>query len=245
MSNNTEALIADLLRSAVRIGAEKWVSSNGEVTTEDYEADGVTYTDHICNCEVVNGESPRAEFIAKANPAVVMALIAALEQAQQSAEVAELLRDKVKRLESDIWDSQQLVKVKSENQYELECKVRELEERNDKSNIAWSRREDAALEKLEAAEKRIAELDAIRVAAEKLVRCKGRYHSEQNYRALAALFGVNTPDLPPLEGEASPLAVKLPPAWWVKQGGQSFLAYEKQMAIDAIRAAGGTVIEEE
>ncbi|WP_227699378.1 MULTISPECIES: ead/Ea22-like family protein [unclassified Raoultella] len=44
-------------------------------------------------------------------------------------------------------------------------------------------------------------LEAIRTAAEKLVRCKGRYHSELNYRALAALFGVNTPDLPPLEHE--------------------------------------------
>lgn len=42
---------------------------------------------------------------------------------------------------------------------------------------------------------------AINAAAEKLVRCKGRYHSELNYRALAALFGVNTPDLPPLEHE--------------------------------------------
>lgn len=41
----------------------------------------------------------------------------------------------------------------------------------------------------------------INAAAEKLVRCKGRYHSEQNYRVLAALFGVNTPDLPPLEHE--------------------------------------------
>ncbi|MBK5853874.1 ead/Ea22-like family protein [Klebsiella pneumoniae] len=41
----------------------------------------------------------------------------------------------------------------------------------------------------------------INAAAEKLVRCKGRYHSEQNYRALAALFGVNIPDLPPLEHE--------------------------------------------
>ncbi|HFF0298241.1 TPA: hypothetical protein ACGA7T_002104 [Raoultella ornithinolytica] len=41
----------------------------------------------------------------------------------------------------------------------------------------------------------------INAAAEKLVRCKGRYHSELNYRALAALFGVNTPDLPPLEHE--------------------------------------------
>lgn len=42
---------------------------------------------------------------------------------------------------------------------------------------------------------------AINAAAEKLVRCKGRYHSEQNYRALAAMFGVTTPDLPPLEHE--------------------------------------------
>ena len=48
---------------------------------------------------------------------------------------------------------------------------------------------------------KIDELEAIRAAAEKLVRCKGRYHSEQNYRALAALFGVNIPDLPPLEHE--------------------------------------------
>lgn len=56
----------------------------------------------------------------------------------------------------------------------------------------------------------IAELQGIRAAAEKLVRCKGRYHSEQNYRALAALFGVKTPDLPPLGGEAGTLTVKLP-----------------------------------
>lgn len=41
--------------------------------------------------------------------------------------------------------------------------------------------------------------------AEKLVRCKGRYHSEQNYRALAALFGVTAPDLPPLEDEQQPV----------------------------------------
>jgi hypothetical protein len=54
---------------------------------------------------------------------------------------------------------------------------------------------------IDAAEKRIAEQSAIVAAAEKLVRCKGRYHSEQNYRALAVLFGVTTPDLPPLEHE--------------------------------------------
>jgi len=54
---------------------------------------------------------------------------------------------------------------------------------------------------LESAEKRIAEQSAIATAAEKLVRCKGRYHGELNYRALAKLFGVTAPDLPPLEHE--------------------------------------------
>lgn len=57
------------------------------------------------------------------------------------------------------------------------------------------------ISELEAALQRIAEQSAIVAAAEKLVRCKGRYHSELNYRALAKLFGVITPDLPPLEHE--------------------------------------------
>lgn len=57
---------------------------------------------------------------------------------------------------------------------------------------------------------RITELESISTAAEKLVRCKGRYHSEQNYRSLAALFGVKTPDLPPLDTEARTVSVKLP-----------------------------------
>lgn len=48
----------------------------------------------------------------------------------------------------------------------------------------------------------------INAAAEKLVRCKGRYHSEQNCRALAALFGVNTPDLPPLDDESHAVTVE-------------------------------------
>lgn len=72
-------------------------------------------------------------------------------------------------------------------------------------------------DRIEALEQRNSELgkyagklEAISAAAEKLVRCKGRYHSEQNYRALAALFGVTTPDLPPLETEARTVSVKLP-----------------------------------
>lgn len=58
----------------------------------------------------------------------------------------------------------------------------------------WRKTAKSTGEKLEKAQ-------AINAAAEKLVRCKGRYHSEQNYRSLAALFGVTTPDLPPLEHE--------------------------------------------
>lgn len=61
----------------------------------------------------------------------------------------------------------------------------------------------------------ILELVNIARAAEKLVRCKGRYHSEQNYRALAAIFGVTAPDLPPLEGEQEPVADVVA---WHKEG---------------------------
>lgn len=67
----------------------------------------------------------------------------------------------------------------------------------DTAATAWNYQQgriDALVEALEKAQ-------TINAAAEKLVRCKGRYHSEQNYRALAALFGVTTPDLPPLDGE--------------------------------------------
>ena len=71
----------------------------------------------------------------------------------------------------------------------------------DGSNICASCCDDEHAANLE----NIAELEAIRAAAEKLVRCKGRYHSEQNYRALAALFGVNVPDLPPLDCETRKL----------------------------------------
>lgn len=92
------------------------------------------------------------EFIALANPANVLALVEALEKAQQ---------------ERENW------RTSFDN-------------------------ERFRADKLKAY---IDDMEPIRAAAEKLVRCKGRYHSEQNYRALAALFGVKTPDLPPLENE--------------------------------------------
>ncbi|HFG5014592.1 TPA: ead/Ea22-like family protein [Salmonella enterica subsp. enterica serovar Lansing] len=76
-------------------------------------------------------------------------------------------------------------------------------EKDATESVALALRDDMrqAREQLEAAERSIAEQSAIVAAAEKLVRCKGRYHSELNYRALAKLFGVITPDLPPLEHE--------------------------------------------
>ncbi|WP_241723048.1 hypothetical protein [Raoultella sp. HC6] len=73
---------------------------------------------------------------------------------------------------------------------------------------------------------------AINAAAEKLVRCKGRYHSEQNYRALAALFGVNTPDLPPLDGESRTVTVKPDE---VREEGNQFLVVRHPGKVPVIK----------
>ncbi len=70
----------------------------------------------------------------------------------------------------------------------------EAQESEKRICATWRKTAKSTGEKLEKAQ-------TINAAAEKLVRCKGRYHSEQNYRSLAALFGVTTPDLPPLEHE--------------------------------------------
>ncbi|KAB8157424.1 hypothetical protein FNV36_16960 [Raoultella ornithinolytica] len=66
----------------------------------------------------------------------MLALVEALEKAQQSVELVDLQRDKIKRLESDLWDKEQLRKVHSEKSFELEGKVRELEARNQK-DFVW------------------------------------------------------------------------------------------------------------
>lgn len=73
----------------------------------------------------------------------------------------------------------------------------------------------------------------INAAAEKLVRCKGRYHSEQNYRALAALFGVTTPDLPPLDSESRIVTVSKSDIFNVP-GGETYVGGE-MISVDTLR----------
>lgn len=84
----------------------------------------------------------------------------------------------------------------------------------------------------------------INAAAEKLVRCKGRYHSEQNYRALAALFGVTIPDLPPLDIESSAVTVKLPESFKLAKSS-SVLRYYYADEVDAALTAAGIKVEAE
>ncbi|SLQ74568.1 RelE family toxin-antitoxin system [Klebsiella quasipneumoniae] len=85
MTNITE--LAQRMRTAAeKAGVEQWVNNRGEVNTADYEVDGGAYIDHICDCEIVGTESPRAEFIAMANPANVIDLVEALEKAQRYIE---------------------------------------------------------------------------------------------------------------------------------------------------------------
>lgn len=88
--------------------------------------------------------SDRGELIVQANTDNILALVEALEKAQQSVELVDLQRDKIKRLESDLWDKEQLRKVHSEKSFELEGKVRELEARNQK-DFVWRGKEISRL----------------------------------------------------------------------------------------------------
>ncbi|WP_380221882.1 ead/Ea22-like family protein [Klebsiella pneumoniae] len=86
MTTDITELAQRMRTAAEKAGVEQWVNNRGEVNTADYEVDGGTYIDHICDCEIVGTESPRAEFIAMANPANVIDLVEALEKAQRYIE---------------------------------------------------------------------------------------------------------------------------------------------------------------
>ncbi|EMQ4303688.1 TPA: hypothetical protein ACPZHP_001366 [Yersinia enterocolitica] len=82
----------------------------------------------------------------EASPENVLLLIDALEFSRSQYEIAGLLRDKVKRLEIDLWDSKQLISAKSESQNELRQEISELKEKNRKESAWFIER----LEELEA-----------------------------------------------------------------------------------------------
>lgn len=105
-----------LLRAAVKIGAEKWThDGNGEVTTEEYVADGQTLVDHVCNCEVIGTSSLIGEFIALANPAAILALLDERERNQQYIKSRDQENEdialKVGKLRVELEAEKQLAKV--------------------------------------------------------------------------------------------------------------------------------------
>ena len=172
-------------------------------------------------------QQANAEFIAAANPATVLALLDEREaQNKCIAELEKIATDYALKFQK-AQDALKYVVLmrKSEqeaadnNLIDSECHVAELEEalRDKQALLEASEKRIAELRDWNAGlaqesltyQQRVAELEVIKSAAEKLVRCKGRYHSEQNYRALAALFGVTVPDLPPLEAESVSQTYKL------------------------------------
>ncbi|SVO23775.1 Ead domain protein [Klebsiella pneumoniae] len=153
MTDITE-LAQSLKAAAENAGADCWqakkISGDFYVIRKGSYKRECGYTTYQPIAEI--DHKPTRDYVAMANPANILALVEALENANR---YIERLREWNAGLAQESCERQQL----------------------------------------------ISELEPIRAAAEKLVRCKGRYHSEQNYRALAALFGVKTPDLPPLEHE--------------------------------------------
>lgn len=127
------------------------------------------------------------EWYELSSPANILALVEALEKAQQH----------IARQEQILLNQDESLYIR---RGELEAAQQEREN--------WRTSFDNERFRADKLKAHIDDIEPIRAAAEKLVRCKGRYHSEQNYRALAALFGVNTPYLPPLDGESR--TVKLP-----------------------------------
>ncbi|ECC9707176.1 TPA: ead/Ea22-like family protein [Salmonella enterica subsp. salamae serovar 21:z10:[z6]] len=176
-------------KRALREVAEKATPGTWRRTSSRFN--GITVTPFsLCGEEVMLAhtvEKRDAEFIAAANPATMLALLDENIQLQREKDAIEAV---ALALRDDMRDAREkLEAAEKTSAARLEA--------IDRTHKMFQRERDRA----DAAERRVAEQSAIVAAAEKLVRCKGRYHSELNYRALAKLFGVITPDLPPLEHE--------------------------------------------
>ncbi|EEU4853349.1 ead/Ea22-like family protein [Salmonella enterica] len=213
--------MSNIDKQALRQAAEKATPGNWRRASSRFN--GITVTPFsLCDEEVMLAhavEKRDAEFIVAANPATMLALLDENLQLQREKDaieaVALALRDDMRQAREQLEAAEK--RIAEQREYyegviaDGSKRIAELEKghqeaakqinswrRLAKQNIA-ERGKD--ISELEAARQRIAEQSAIVAAAEKLVRCKGRYHSELNYRALAKLFGVVTPDLPPLEHE--------------------------------------------
>ncbi|ENX3273293.1 ead/Ea22-like family protein [Salmonella enterica] len=222
--------MSNIDKQALREVAEKATRGPWEMERENiWFTDEDGYTKHLAYVQQGDDVDDKQDhyntaFIAAFNPKVALALLDENLQLQREKDATEAvalaLRDDMRQAR------EQLAAAEKRNAEQRNAEQREYYEgviadgskriaelekghqeaakqinswrRLAKQNIA-ERGKD--ISELEAARQRIAEQSAIVAAAEKLVRCKGRYHSEQNYRALAKLFGVVTPDLPPLEHE--------------------------------------------
>ena len=149
MTDITE-LAQSLKAAAEKAGIEQWVNNRGEVNTADYEVDGGMYIDHICDCEIIGTESPRADFISLANPANVIALVEALEYYKSREErVTSLVRDNSKS-----WDElYRQVEAKGKRNVEL---VEALESEK-RICATWRKTAEANSEKLEKAQQKMTE----------------------------------------------------------------------------------------
>lgn len=149
-----------------------------------------------------------AEFIALANPVNVKQLVEALEKAQHTTTEMENRIRKQNHHVCELFDDntalrQRICELETNSRIYKSAAAKHLEraEAAERESDNWRTSFDNERFRADKLKAHIDDIEPIRAAAEKLVRCKGRYHSEQNYRALAALFGVITPDLPPLEHE--------------------------------------------
>lgn len=195
-----------------------------------------------------------ARAIALFSPGNILTLVEALESKERTIQVLESsYNDQTEALEK----AQRANSAQDDHINQQQDRIEQLEKgcqhaakrinswrRLAKQNIA-EREKD--ISELEAARGRIAELEPIHAAAEKLVRCKGRYHSEQNYRALAALFGVNAPDLPPLDSESRTVTVKPMRPGHITVGGERIGIYMRDEVDEflASLAAAGIKVEAE
>ncbi|MEC6161732.1 MULTISPECIES: ead/Ea22-like family protein [Klebsiella] len=214
MTTDITELAQSLKASANKAGADDWqakkISGDFYVIRKGSYSSQCGYRTYQPIAEI-DHKSTR-DYVAIASPANVLALVEALEKAQQH----------IARQEQIILNQDESLSIRRS---ELETAQQEREN--------WRTSFDNERLRADKLKAHIDQMEPIRAAAEKLVRCKGRYHSEQNYRALAALFGVTTPDLPPLDSESRIVTVSKSDIFNVP-GGETYVGGE-MISVDTLR----------